>query len=958
MRKALLAACALIALFPVDYAQSNELSRAISPWGVKDLKGVDPFGETLISTDDRGKLQSYLYQQTLLEGVAAAQSSQDVLKGMGYAVKGLGYAAGTFGGGDTGGLGDGQMAKTMAAMQLGPAALASAIAGGYVGDLGDAIIENANEVATARVASYLQEEYGNIIRPNGKLNFERLREIGDTELGKAIRDPKFREQVGNLDILNDLKTTAVIDMLQVGLQDTKLLKEGVGKLDEKLVALNKGYLEVKSLQKAALERLDNHGAIISKVQRTTDSTKLLLSSLVNSNMPPQQILALWNAGALQISDDAIEGVRRRASASDLKKDFDSASSAFKSAATVFQTLGMSELADATNKTSSLLAAGGAFAAACTIGEPLSIFNTGAALFGSMGSMFGGGGRSDGNAKLLQAVFRELRQLSEVIQANHVREMEALRQIAIKLVDVEATINRKFAELGLDVAYLQRDSRELLYEDVRVCERLVEEAQLPETRKLWTRGLIGFAIWFESDNRPLDYARCLNGLSARQRVSSETEYSGMLRADNLEEGSGGVNVAARRDSVRRFSQRVLQPTVEYVREMREDERPEVAAGLLYNPALSLCDIYVRYATEAGLVPNCQKVPLPPIVSRIKASEYNAGQGAWLSTPTVVLLSKFTRTVAPWNGVLIERTTGAASRTISEAEALKITKLSASRRTRHVRALSDSVDAIDLTLGQAQIIAGLPAVPKAVSILKTKVIPAFHKARRLNEPDELNKLLAAPDPSASLPGPVCATGNDVWDTLCMMQTNPTFATNVIRALVAEQVSASNISFDLWRSAIRSPFSNRIQEVLGSNVVLFDAVPEKPQTTLGLWAIELPRVHSDPNYPKAPSGSVSCWTNVAPPSLYKTGGTEVDTSVPYYTTQSSGRCYLLDPHTSENFEVAAFATDYHSLLTERLLAAGVLKSLCDSNTLYPQMYCHQVQEPTTKPDAPSVPQRLTSR
>lgn len=107
------------------------------------------------------------------------------------------------------------------------------------------------------------------------------------------------------------------------------------------------------------------------------------------------------------------------------------------------------------------------------------------------------------------------------------------------------MNRRFAELELDVAYILQDTRELLYEDVRVCERLVEEFRLAENQALLARGLLGFSLFFETDNRALDYARCMNGLIARQRVISERDFSGMLRADSVEEADTGAHGGKRR-----------------------------------------------------------------------------------------------------------------------------------------------------------------------------------------------------------------------------------------------------------------------------------------------------------------------------------------------------------------------------------------------------------------------------
>jgi hypothetical protein len=155
---------------------------------------------------------------------------------------------------------------------------------------------------------------------------------------------------------------------------------------------------------------------------------------------------------------------------------------------------------------------------------------------------------------------------------------------------------------------------------------------------------------------------------------------------------------------------------------------------------------------------------------------------------------------------------AARVISEAEARDVSSRTSSRRTRHMRSLNAAIDSLDLNIAQAQVLAGLPAVPAAAEFIDTVIVPAYAKARLLGDPGDLNKLLAAKPPNRSEPGPNCASDqmaknaadSRAWNTLCAMEANPTFAKNVIRMFVARRLQARNVSFETWRSALRSPFS----------------------------------------------------------------------------------------------------------------------------------------------------------
>ena len=59
----------------------SDLSRSrlvISPFGISDQHGVDAFGETLLSPQDRHKLAYWLYQQETISEIAEQQSSENL----------------------------------------------------------------------------------------------------------------------------------------------------------------------------------------------------------------------------------------------------------------------------------------------------------------------------------------------------------------------------------------------------------------------------------------------------------------------------------------------------------------------------------------------------------------------------------------------------------------------------------------------------------------------------------------------------------------------------------------------------------------------------------------------------------------------------------------------------------------------------------------------------------------
>ena len=155
------------------------------------------------------------------------------------------------------------------------------------------------------------------------------------------------------------------------------------------------------------------------------------------------------------------------------------------------------------------------------------------LFGSV-SAFGKKPGPSAEQQMLRQVLQELQALREQMRVYHEEEMAMLKTISSKLDHLENEINRQFRELALEVALIRTDLHELMADNYRRCNSLVEGFVSLQVAPEAGNGLSTFEKWFSSANRPQDFSACVNGLIERQRVDSETDFSGSLRsvtADN-------------------------------------------------------------------------------------------------------------------------------------------------------------------------------------------------------------------------------------------------------------------------------------------------------------------------------------------------------------------------------------------------------------------------------------------
>jgi hypothetical protein len=246
------------------------------------------------------------------------------------------------------------------------------------------------------------------------------------------------------------------------------------------------------------------------------------------------------------------------------------------------------------------------------------------------------------------------------------------------------------------------------------------------------------------------------------------------------------------------------------------------------------------------------------------------------------------------------------------------------------MQNAADALDLSIGQAQLLAGVPVLANAVAVLERDVLKQYARARLLHDPTSFNELMEdnpAVNPAAN--GPNCSTGRAAYDTLCMMQTNSWFAANVMSALVLERVVKAGIPIDQWRAISRLPFSQEVSSVLGPDILLVDAAYGLEDRVFAAWTIELPRVNT--RVLDAPRNAATCWDNAPAP--------KIDKESTYYSGRDSSVCYVLPHFSTPDFAQFSFPYAYEALLGERRAIKGDLNDLCTALRQYPRELCRNI-------------------
>lgn len=103
---------------------------------------------------------------------------------------------------------------------------------------------------------------------------------------------------------------------------------------------------MKQLQLNQVAQLKAQWIVLGRMEQKINNTGTLVAALAQSNLPPDQILALAKAGVLTLSDkDDWKALENAADAQRMQKDFNKAGDTFSSLGIIFKTFGNEQLAN-------------------------------------------------------------------------------------------------------------------------------------------------------------------------------------------------------------------------------------------------------------------------------------------------------------------------------------------------------------------------------------------------------------------------------------------------------------------------------------------------------------------------------------------------------------------------------------------------------------------------------------
>ena len=256
----------------------------------------------------------------------------------------------------------------------------------------------------------------------------------------------------------------------------------------------------------------------------------------------------------------------------------------------------------------------------------------------------------------------------------------------------------------------------------------------------------------------------------------------------------------------------------------------------------------------------------------------------------------------------------------------------KRTRHLSVLQGAVDLVDVTIAQAQVMAGVPMLDMAAKVIDERVVPAYARAQLQGDSREIDEMLEQghrrPNPAN---GPRCSTGALAFDTLCLMQTNRWFRENVMRALVLRRLKARGVDGATWARTVRLPFSPALQSLLGEDVLLRDASSARSGAVYARWAVELPRVNLRADH----SGSAPSPAEGPPFDCWESRPVAATGEKPY-TERDTAFCALWPQVDDGTLDTLSFPFDMNTLVRERLALQRDLEVMCMDLPEYSELAC----------------------
>ena len=773
-----------------------------------------------------------------------------------------------------------------------------------------------------------------IITPEG---LEENRE----KIEKLFYDTKFQSKIDPelLQTLEFGRKKINFDLLVHTLGASRRIEGGVSQLQFKADSAQRA---LEALGRAG-RRLSTSLAANEKAmdeRQTEIKSELIRQKLIlTSNIPPRQQLALAGQGVLSLDLDEYTRLSRAVQIEDIQ----AIQSDIRTAAIAIRGLGLDlplqnfleTGADALDKTLGLMTA---FANPTPFGVAIGVMNM-------VGFVRGLGHSNEPSAEvqMLQEVLKQVRALREEMYRYHREEMQKLDDIQQDLAAFRDSVETRIDVLSDRTLSIQLGINELLGNDAGFCQVMRDAYfETPMAKKDGGWSLVQFDHWWEDQTLSSDYRNCQASL-LRNVGYGENELavrSGISRIfrvvlSDTPSGVGSVtSQSVRAQQNRDFLAQTLHPTVSYI--AKYTTRKEQLAWL-YVPRRRWDSLDVSILPAGA-------VDWTPPQSLTSVGILTPAQEDMVAVDVVIAASRYVRLVARLDALTVERK--GVFRPITSAD---IVGRGTPPRYKATKLVTDMETLVRASIAQEHVVAGTPAIAHIVKVLDEEILPAYAAARRKGRWQDISRRLEQSGKSIeSLRN--CATGDDIYDTLCVMQANSLLADNAMRALISLRLSRFGISGEAYKLALMSGEGRAVERVIGRDALLADgeeraAYPSlTPSTAVPVpgWSIELPRVFppfslklSSNEKPEMPPDNLrdpsNCWKDPTWKfDIYAPGVVENSTKIRELWT----RCYGLPSDRLITRGQFVFRPQFQ-LLTDELYALQVSKAnMRDEKSLPPGM------------------------
>jgi hypothetical protein len=671
-------------------------------------------------------------------------------------------------------------------------------------------------------------------------------------LNKLFESPAYENAP---DIFKKMLTEHTDRLAQLLEADSNLkienTQETVDVISRKLAAIETSSQELLQAAQELRDRMEETRADALLLQADVEKQGVILSALAENSLSPRSQLELARARVLELSAEGERRLERLATSQELSATASDISSLLTNSAQALSVAGFDKSVTAPlNDGSKLVASSSAFATTILSGGTIQLFGAGLNLFATLGSL----GNSQSGGEQMEGIFKQLSEMQELIKQYHRETMLALKKIDDDIHGLGIHIDRRFDELISINERIAEIGAANLKGGFSTCRDLARDYSGQATHSL--SGLDQFFTQGRMARYSDNSDGCLQWLSSRIDPGlSQMDVFRLIPKQVADAASPGEQYKLRQ----RFVNERYRPTSCYsdlYGTLSKDQRVKLGAS-----------DFVLHEIPQG-APDTSHASAGVCSGSAQYDPYMVEVNTLLDVVCVV------RKVLPWSVVLRpqiqEPVTGRNRYVLTQQElATCDDSCRGTIDTRPKTILEGLNGTVTAALVQERTVAGGLAAGAAAWALRETILPSYSKARRAGDLSELQKLISGLTEKDPAILSACVSGDLIYDTLCILQTNPLVLENSLRLWVHERLRKTNTDLDEYALALNSPKSDRLRKILGKDVFLRQA--HLASGNGSIWVVELPRVivpaspaadtHSGDSPQWTPTAA-SCWDDYPTP------------------------------------------------------------------------------------------------